>query len=92
MDKHTVTVGFDDGVTSVDEIVSALNDAGYVVKGRTELPCAARGCGAPAERTSMAGALFTYGTLEFEEVFRAVTGLGSRGRPARSRCPPGRRP
>jgi len=31
----------------------------------------------------MAGSLFTYGTLEFEEVFRAVTGLACRGRPAR---------
>jgi copper chaperone CopZ len=38
MDRHTMTVGFDDGVTSLDQIVSALNDAGYVVKERRELP------------------------------------------------------
>jgi copper chaperone CopZ len=38
MDHNTVTVGFDDGVTSVDQIVGALNDAGYVVKERRELP------------------------------------------------------
>ena len=37
MDHHTVTVGFDDAVTSLDQIVGALNDAGYVVKERTEL-------------------------------------------------------
>ncbi len=38
MDRHTVTVGFDDGETSLEQIVSALNDAGYVVKERRKLP------------------------------------------------------
>ncbi|MBW2271906.1 MAG: hypothetical protein JRG96_01445 [Deltaproteobacteria bacterium] len=38
MDHHTVTVGFDDGVASLDQIVGALNDAGYVVKERREIP------------------------------------------------------
>jgi len=32
MNDHTVTVEFDDDKTSLDTIVSALNDAGYIVK------------------------------------------------------------
>jgi copper chaperone CopZ len=31
MNEHTVTVRFDDEATSVDEIVAALNEAGYTV-------------------------------------------------------------
>jgi copper chaperone CopZ len=38
MDRHTVTVGFDDTVVSLDQIVAALNDAGYVVKESTKTP------------------------------------------------------
>ncbi len=37
MNEHTVTVGFDDSVTTVDKIVEALYDAGYVVKERRKL-------------------------------------------------------
>ena len=37
MNEHTITVGFDDEKTSLDRIVSALNDAGYVVKERTKI-------------------------------------------------------
>jgi len=36
MDNNTVTVGFDDEKVNLDSIVSALNDAGYVVKERTK--------------------------------------------------------
>ncbi len=31
MNKHTVKVSFDDESTTVEDIVRALNDAGYVV-------------------------------------------------------------
>ncbi len=37
MNDHTVTVGFDDEKLDLDSIVSALNDAGYVVKERTKI-------------------------------------------------------
>jgi copper chaperone CopZ len=37
MDKHTMTVVFDNEKTNLDQIVAALNDAGYVVKDRTKL-------------------------------------------------------
>ena len=37
MNDHTITVGFDDGKVNLDSIVSALNDAGYVVKERTKV-------------------------------------------------------
>ena len=37
MNEHTITVGFDDEKTDLDNIVSALNDAGYVVKERTKV-------------------------------------------------------
>ena len=33
MNKHTVTVTFDSEKTGLDAIETALNDAGYVVKG-----------------------------------------------------------
>ena len=32
MNDHTVTVSFDDEKVQLGEIVTALNDAGYVVK------------------------------------------------------------
>ena len=38
MDEHTVTVTFDDGATSVDDVVAALSDAGYVAKSPRKLP------------------------------------------------------
>ena len=31
MENHTVTVGFDDAETSIDDIVKALGKAGYTV-------------------------------------------------------------
>jgi copper chaperone CopZ len=37
MNEHTITVAFDEEKTSLDTIVSALNDVGYVVKERTKL-------------------------------------------------------
>ena len=37
MNAHTVTVTFDDEKTGLDAVVGALNDAGYVVKGRERL-------------------------------------------------------
>ena len=37
MKAHTVTVSFDDEQVSMDSIVGALHDAGYVVKDRTKL-------------------------------------------------------
>ncbi len=37
MNEHTITVGFDDENIKLDRIVSALNDAGYVVKERTKI-------------------------------------------------------
>jgi copper chaperone CopZ len=37
MNEHTMTVVFDDEKTNLDQIVAALNDAGYVVKDRTQL-------------------------------------------------------
>ncbi len=37
MNDHTTTVGFDDEKVNLDSIVSALNDAGYVVKERTKV-------------------------------------------------------
>jgi copper chaperone CopZ len=37
MNDHTVTVDFDDEKIDLDRIVSALNDAGYVVKERTKV-------------------------------------------------------
>ncbi len=37
MNNHTVTVGFDDEKVNLVRIVSALNDAGYVVKERTKV-------------------------------------------------------
>ncbi len=33
METHTVTVEFDDEELSIDEIISALNEAGYTVPG-----------------------------------------------------------
>ncbi len=33
MREHTVTVAFDDEEVTVDEVVRALNDAGYTVPG-----------------------------------------------------------
>jgi copper chaperone CopZ len=37
MNAHTMTVVFDDEKVDLDQIVAALNDAGYVVKERTQL-------------------------------------------------------
>jgi copper chaperone CopZ len=37
MNNNTITVGFDDEKVNLDSIVSALNDAGYVVKERTKV-------------------------------------------------------
>jgi copper chaperone CopZ len=37
MNDHTITVGFDDEKLNLDNIVAALNDAGYVVKERTKV-------------------------------------------------------
>ncbi len=37
MNDHTITVGFDNENVNLDSIVSALNDAGYVVKERTKV-------------------------------------------------------
>ena len=37
MDAHTVTVSFDDEKTELSKIVSALNEAGYVVKDSTKI-------------------------------------------------------
>ena len=37
MDAHTMTVAFDDEKTTMGAIVAALNDAGYVVKGKRKL-------------------------------------------------------
>jgi copper chaperone CopZ len=37
MNSHTVTVSFDDEKVGLDAIVSALNDAGYVVKDERKL-------------------------------------------------------
>ncbi len=37
MNEHTITVGFDDAKVDLDSIVTALNDAGYVVKERTKI-------------------------------------------------------
>ncbi len=37
MNKHTMTVAFDDEKVDLDQIVAALNDAGYVVKERTKV-------------------------------------------------------
>ena len=37
MNDHTITVGFDDEKVNLGSIVSALNDAGYVVKERTKV-------------------------------------------------------
>jgi copper chaperone CopZ len=37
MNKHTMTVAFDDEQVDLDQIVAALNDAGYVVKERTKV-------------------------------------------------------
>ena len=34
MDAHTMTVSFDDEKGDMTAIVAALNDAGYVVKGK----------------------------------------------------------
>ena len=37
MNKHTMTVAFDDEKVDLDQIVAALNDAVYVVKERTKV-------------------------------------------------------
>ena len=37
MNQHTITVAFDNDEVSLDSIVAALNDAGYVVKERTKV-------------------------------------------------------
>ena len=37
MSEHTVTVRFDDEKTSLDEIIAALNDAGYMVPKHEQL-------------------------------------------------------
>lgn len=37
MNAHTMTVVFDDEKVDLDQIVAALNDAGYVVKERTQI-------------------------------------------------------
>lgn len=31
MDRHVMTVGFDDEAVKLDAVIKALNDAGYVV-------------------------------------------------------------
>ena len=36
MDKHTLTVTFDDDDTSVDNVVEALGQAGYTVPSREQ--------------------------------------------------------
>jgi len=38
MDAHTITVEFDDGESSIEEIVEALGNAGYTVPDRTKIP------------------------------------------------------
>ena len=38
MNAHTVTVTFDDEKTKLATIEAALNDAGYVVKDKRQLP------------------------------------------------------
>ena len=37
MNAHTVTVSFDDEKVELEAVVAALNDAGYVVKGRRKV-------------------------------------------------------
>ncbi len=37
MNDHTITVGVDDEKLNLDSIVSALYEAGYVVKERTKV-------------------------------------------------------
>jgi copper chaperone CopZ len=37
MNAHTMTVAFDDDKVELDQIVSALHDAGYVVKDQTKV-------------------------------------------------------
>ena len=37
MDQHTVSVSFDDSVTSIDDISKALSSAGYPAKSRKQV-------------------------------------------------------
>ena len=38
MNEHTVTVQFDDEELSVDDVIKALNEAGYTVPSHTAVP------------------------------------------------------
>jgi copper chaperone CopZ len=38
MNEHTVTVEFDDELVSIDDVIQALNDAGYTVPDHSRAP------------------------------------------------------